>query len=526
VEKTYQSVLHKLPGVAKIVQEYGRLSLEEYSGDFFKYEVESLQPRDDLIDAAGGYARRLLGAQTAAHLERRFADTPVALTANHHGVDYKSLTMQGTIIFGLPALLGVSAGLAPVVPVLAFGIVPLNNLSFPRGIVLSREKEASGRPAGRRKTFVKVPVIPVKFAQSLVSAAGPFTGEMVSRALKEVERLFAEGAILESERKSLAALLHEEYAKEKILALPDYSDQAVALNSVVWKRMFAPALRERLPELAYLEAERLVAELLEKDLQDEGSLLYNLLFDQPLREELLSSLDKKFGCWDLQKLQELSARAALGRLGHEEFRGCGTVFFWQVDDKARRVPLILRETASGPVLSAISAGEEVSVSLTPQALSRRLRERRLLPGLFTSFTAFAFARGLRCYGGFFQVDYLPAMQRGLRLALEARGLEDWAKKISVVPTANFVTGMNIALAHYPDGEAVSAGAVEIIAAGGLSRKDLERISTLTVEEANLAGLLETYTVFSGENKPVDNWSESLKELVLERCGEKLARFRL
>ncbi len=526
LKKAYQNVLDKFPGVAGIVREYGRLSLEEYAGEFFRYQARSIQPRDDLIEAASEYARRLLGGETAALIERHFAETPVAMTANHHGVDYKSLTVHGTIIYALPRLFADSPERIPVVPVLAFGIVPLNNFSFPRGIVLSRKKQASGQPAGKAGTFLKVPVIPVKFSQTLVSAAGPITGEMVSRALKEVERLSCEGAITESERKNLTSLLREEYAGDKVTALPDYSDQAVVLNQALWKRMFAPPLREGLPKLAYLEIERICAPLLEKDIRDENSLFHSLLFDPLLRQELLRSLDGKFGCWDLRKLEELFGRAAQGRLGHHEFRGCGTTFFWQVDGKGRRVPLVPAGSDSSPTLSGIAPGEEISIPLTPDALGQGLRERKLLPCLFSSFAALSFARGLKCLGGFFQVDYLPAMQRGLIQALESRGLDDWAQKIAGVPTAGFVTGMNIALAHYPGGKTASAGAVEIIASGGLSRTDLERIKTLTVEEANLAGLMETYPEFIGDSKSEEKRYESLKGLVMERAGDKLAFLRL
>ena len=526
VEKTHQSVLNKFPEMARIVREYGDLPLQDYAESFFRYRAQSIQPRDDFIEVVSGYARRLLGGETAALLERHFSDTPVALTANHHGVDYKSLTVHGTIIFALPRLLESSPGSVPVVPVLAFGIVPLNNFSFPRGIILSREKEVVEQPAAKARTYRKVPVIPVKFSQTLVSVTGPITTQMVSRALGEVERLFAEGAILESERKSLSALLREEYAGEEVLSLPDYSDQAVVLNRAVWKRIFAPPLRDEIPDLAYLEMERVAAALLEKDIRDADSMFHNLLFDPLLREELLHALEDQVGCWNLKKLDELSKRAAQGRPGPEDFRGCGTAFFWQVDQKGRRVPLMLTKHGSQPALSGITAGGEISVPLTPKALCQGLRERKLLPCLFSSFAVLAFARGIKCLGGFYQVDYLPAMQRGLLHALESRGFHDWAKKIALVPTANFVTGMNIALVHYPNGETASAGAIEIAAAGGLTQKNLEGIKTLTVEEANLAGLMETYPEFIGDSKPDEDWFASLKALVLKRSGEKLARIRL
>ena len=131
LENIFKTIMKGHPGIAKIIRDYGRLSLEEYTRGFFRYSAESIQSREDFIDVVSIYARRLLGCRTAELLERHFADTPVALTANHHGVDYKFITLQGTIIFSLPKIAAAPAEVLPIVPVLACGIVPLSNYSFP-----------------------------------------------------------------------------------------------------------------------------------------------------------------------------------------------------------------------------------------------------------------------------------------------------------------------------------------------------------------------------------------------------------
>ncbi len=474
--------------MAKIVREYGRLSLEEYAGSFFSCETESIQSREDLIEVVGNYARRLLGGKTAGLLERHFSDTPVALTGNHHGVDYQSLAVQGTILFALPKITAAPAEPSAVVPVLACGTVPLSNSSFPRGILLSRKTKVPVAPAEEIRTFCKLPLIPVKYSNSLVSVTGPITEEMVSNAIKRAGRLFHDGELGESEKKSLLALLNEEYSRDDILKLAGYSDQVAVLNGRLWKRMFAPSLKEKIPELAYLEMEQIVTTLLGKDLRDEESLIHNLLFDPELRNAVLPSLDGQSGCWNLRKLERLSTCGPEYNLRSEDFRGCGTVFFWGVNARGERVPLLISENGSGPTLVGITSGRGIRVPLTPAALEEQLRERRLLPGLFTSFTTLAIARGLKCIGGFFQVDYLPAMQQGIVRALESRGLPGWAEKAGRVPTANFITGMNVALALYPDGTTEPAGAVEMIAAGGLTEEHLEKIKALTVHEATLSGM--------------------------------------
>jgi hypothetical protein len=525
LESIYQNILAGHPGIAKILRDSGRLPLDQYTGKLYNYRTESIQPREDFIEVVSAYSRRLLGSESAKLLERHLENSPVVLTANHHGVDYKYITVQGTIAFSLPKIQAVSAEVPPIIPVLACGIVPLSNYSFPRGIILSRKIEVPVSPADSVKTFLKVPLIPSIYSHSLVDVTGPITRRMVSYAAKRLRKLGQEGKLFEKEVKCLSILLGE-YIGDGILSLPDYSEQAVVLNPKVWKRMFAPSIRPNVPELAYLEMERVVTGLLERDLQDKESLIYNLLFDPELRKALLESLDGHFGCWDLGKLRMLSDFGIGDHLESEDVRGCGTVFFLNVSDEGRRIPLIIRENGPQPTLTGVIPGRNISVPLAPDDLRQMLREKKLLPGLFLSFTTLAFARGIRCIGGFHQVDYLPGMQQGVIRALESRGLHDWAEKCARVATENFLTGMNIMLALYPDGKSEPAGAVEIIAAGGLTEDHLEKIKALTVDVAILSGIMNIRPKPIVSRMKNIRFSTSCDNKVLEQIENEIPRFEL
>jgi hypothetical protein len=91
-----------------------------------------------------------------------------------------------------------------------------------------------------------------------------------------------------------------------------------------------------------------------------------------------------------------------------------------------------------------------------------------------------------------QVEYLPAMQRGLVKSLREVNQNCWADKIVDIPTANFLTGMNAVITQDPDGDYNPAGTVDFIASGGLTALDLDFIKGITVSDANLSGLLEFY----------------------------------
>ena len=119
-----------------------------------------------------------------------------------------------------------------------------------------------------------------------------------------------------------------------------------------------------------------------------------------------------------------------------------------------------------------------------------------------------------------------AVQQGFIQTLESRGLVDWAEKAARVPTDNFVTGMNIALSLYPDWTTEPAGAVEIIAAGGLTQKDLEKIKTLTVDEATLSGVMRIRPISVVSETQNSKLSAGHDIKVLRKIENKMPRLEL
>lgn len=468
------------------------MTVLEYATELFNYSAHPIQPIDDFIEVVSKYSARLLGRKNAELLEKHFSEQPVVLTANHHGVSYNSMILQGEILLSLPGIFSEVKKTFPVLPVLACGIVPLSNSTFPRGIVLARKIEATA-PAGEKKLrSLKIPLFTSRESQCTVNMAPPVGREQLNKAKTTVEKYSGRGEMLASEKKVLLDLLSEEYGRPEVLDQTCYSDQAVILNHGIWKRMFAPEVREYLPELAHLEVERVVVSLLEKDLSNRESLIYNILFDPSIQEQVICNLDGEMGCWDQHKLAGLWQSIDRHPPLSEAFRGCGTTFFCFTDSRGRRIPALLKRQGGKPVLKGIAHGRKISIPFTPEAIRNGLKTHRLLPGLFSSFVTIAFARGIRCIGGFKQVDYLPVIQRGLIKSLAGLNQSGWVEKIAGVPTADFVTGMNVVMTRYPDGSASPPGAVELIASGGLTAQDLDRIKDISVFDANLSGLLEFY----------------------------------
>jgi hypothetical protein len=477
-------VSQKQAGLIEILNTYGWWPLRDYIKLFSENQVPPLQAREDLIGIAAAYAERLLGPQAAAALAAKLSATPVILTANHHGVDYMPMYVQGSLIYALASIPppGEDAPGA-VFPVFAYGSVSLNNATHPRGILLARKQaEKPAADPDQQRHSVRVNIFPDSQKHTMVSAAPPFTREMVQRALKQVAELHAQDIISPLECAILQSLLGEEYLSEDVLAQAGYSDQAVLLNHRIWQRFFAPELRSEMPSMVYLEMEKIVAEVLCRDLASPDSLAYQILFDPALREALFTALDGQHGCWE-----RASLHTALGAgIDRETRRGLlqkgGTEFFWGVDGRGRRVHLMLEDKGETRLRGVDDQGQAWECAYTPDGLSHALRAGRLLPALFLTFLEVSFARGFRCFGGPWQTTYLPIMQAGLVNALNATGRHDTAEICGAVRTANYVAGMVVAVARYP-ADMSAAGPVEILAGGGLSRADLERIANMRVEDA-------------------------------------------
>lgn len=481
MKPTLQTIRAQRPILANVIEQYADFTVEQYIETFSRNEAKPIQPRTDFIDAAASYVQQLLGSDIANRLRHELASTPVVLTANHHCPDYLSYTVQGSILFGL------SKRSEGVVPVFAGGGIPLDNAHYPRGIITSKG--------------IRINIFPEKDKRALVSTVYPFTINMIKKGQKQIVKLKDAARISETESTALTTILEEDYLSDEALQQHNYSDQASVLNHRLWRRLYAPQLQDEIPDMVYLELEKITGTLLAKDIGRNGTLMHEILFNPSLRNATIRNLDKIRGCWHTKHLDLL----AHPRIGKDErknlLRGSGTMFFWGIDKKRRRYPLVLQETENIMYLKGFDdSGHPHAVAYTPDAIVNGLETGILLPSLFTDFAIIAFARGFKCYGGFMQTDYLTEMKHGLTTAMRQEGFDEWAEKVGSVLTDNYTTGMIFIVSFTCDGKSQPAGALNIIKNGGLTKEELQRIKAQKIYDANLRGLHDIYNVIGKETE--------------------------
>ena len=504
-------VRRNLSPVDRVLHQYGHFSLAEYLANFFPEAKPAFQSRDDALQIVARYAAPLLGERVAKRAAEDLAAYPIVLTANHHGVDCYAQTLQSRILFSLRTAIGISD--IRTVPVLACGNVPLNNLTYPRGLlfycVSSGELDAIP---------LKLPLFPDRLKRTMVCTAPACDNTMIAGAQVRLDRMLRRKSVSSEIASAARTILREDYGFPTLRGFPDYSRQTVILNSLIWKRLFAEGARA--PEMVSLELENLVGALLARDLTNPDSLAWGVLFDSKLRENVLAELNGVKGCWNRDRLDQRTAGIPLDGTKSEAGKRCGTVFFWGVDGAGRRIPLSLETGPPGrSVLRGLDdEGVAHEIPWSPGGILKAVQDRRLVPSLFTCFLVLVFARGFCCVGGYFQGEYLPAMQQGLAAALqETSGYHGVAEAMKEVPTTLYLDGMTAVMSRTEEGALVPAGPLEIIAGGGLTGAEIARILSLTLSEAHLAGLSETIPDATPAEARVAGWKRQL----FAACSELL-----
>lgn len=515
-EDYLDSVCQSLPVVNQVIGKYGDTLLSEYLQKRILTIKPSYQPRDDLLEVVYRYAAPLLGNAVARRAASDLARYPVVLTANHHGVDYFSQSMQGSLIFSLNTITGAIS--ATTILIFSFGNIPLNNSTYPRGLLLYHV-----HPTQLETLPKRLPLFPDKLKRCMVSVTPAFDQMMVHRAEERFDNMIYDGQISPKLAEPLHEIFREDYCEASVITLPTYSQQAVMLNNRIWKRLFSEL--STVPEMVYLESEKIARALLESDLSNPKSLAWSVMFDPILREFILKKLDGVRGCWNLKGLAQRLRLKNLSEAQREEILdGCGTVFFWGIDPTGRRIPLHLQTEGSHTVLlRGIDDYNNIwEFPYTPEAIISKLQENKLLSSLFTCFLTLSFARGLVCVGGCLQGEYLLEMQRGLVSALQnIPRYQDVALFVAQVPTDHYQDCMLAVMCKADGGYLIPAGPVEIIAGGGITRNNVEQMLSLTVREAHLAGLLETEMNFTLPTLRIPDRKTQLAADCFKLLGKKI-----
>ncbi len=473
-----------LPAVDALLSRYEGTKLQDYVKQLSLLSPHSFQCNKDFISEVARYTSKSLGAEIGVAISEDLRELPQVLTANHHGIDTFAQSTQSNLLFSMRK----RADGKPLktIPILACGSIPLNNLTYPRGLLIYAASSTASRDGG----ICKLPLFPDSYKRKLVSVAEPFTAEMLQRSLVRSGKVVADNKLTRQFELALNQVFDDLVSVGHEFS--SYSEQATVINHRIWKRLFRE--HSRPSELVYIELESIVSRLLEKDLFDESTICHQLMFEPELRGRLIENLDGERGCWQYEKLLRRCSGAAAEEGISATNVAQGTMFFWGVDTRGRSIPLCVYkdETQAGVDLRGVdSTGKLWTIPFTPTGIAQGLQNGFLLPSIFTSYLLVSIARGVSCIGGYYQADYLPIMQRAVIEAL--RGNSGGSVKNTDVEKPQpdlYLSGMQT-IGFKANGQLMPAGPLEIIASGGLDSEQYEQIGEVTTLQSHIASLYDT-----------------------------------
>ncbi|MBF0100320.1 MAG: hypothetical protein HQK77_05360 [Desulfobacterales bacterium] len=494
------------PVIDSTIATFGKSQLSDYAENLFKASRLSnvYQQGWDFLEILYETSRSLILEENAKKLTEDIEKMPFVLTANHHGVDYFAQSVQSSIIFAL--MQKKHDADRQYALVLSCGNVPLDNLTYPQGILLY---DLNGENAADIPK--KIPLFSNKKRRCTVSASPGYDLSMISRTAGMTRKMEDKGMITQETSQNLLMILKNDYADTRVIDNPSYACQSVVVNRKLWERFFKTP--KSTPTLISFELEKITAMLVKKDIFNRDSLLWNILFADDIRNAVIKELNGNPVCWTSGDHAEKDLSLA-----------SGTHFFWGIDAKGRKYPLSLKD--NGPnrcILNGVdNNGKVFDIPFTLKSLINHLDASLLLPSLFTCFLTIFMARGINCIGGYYQAEYLPAMQKGLVRAFEKVKWHDAAISVNALITNSYLSGMQTVMIEKKNKRLVPAGPLEIITAGGLSDDDLQTILKMNVRDAHLASLFETLPdVASGALTGNVNWKNELASLCWECLLEKV-----
>lgn len=421
---------------------------------------EVLLSREDVLDLFGKYAETWISKEAAEQITE-VLQHGILYTANHLGGLYSAQSFQGDLCY--TRLLRMLDAKVSCVPMVSFGLVPLNSSTFARGIIAYTRTECA-------EHFAIFPKSPTNAAASLTDA---FTADMVRRTRDRAINEIAGFRV----RRQIRELMYHLYLREDVLSRKRYADQVPLLGVGIYDRL--ASMTGGLPYY-HMEAETLFTELFLRDYAKKDGFLRELLSNPAFRKSLRETTDGE-------------GRPFSSLL----FRGC-----------AKRRCFTMQLSEDGVLCGRNLEGETVRIPLEEDPLRDALAAGTILPHVYLSWLLTGFFRGFTWYGGILQSQYLQDWQKQTCGMLCDAGYPEEAKRREAYDCSGYLSGPVYLLFDTGEG-AVNAGPLECMVRCP-APETLEQIFAETdLRSAHEMGMFEFYNDLLLPNEKKEGWYETI-----------------
>jgi len=493
LEKLKNAIWSRRPILKDIMTKHGGKTLYDYSLDFLDVnKTPSLDKRKhELFEVVEKLLKARLGEQTAKKARKQLEKLPLVSTADHHGpIINNPFWINSNIISALPCFGNGCEDLDYLI-VFSFASVSANNASvYPRGIEFTSSINGSGN-------FTRIPFLPDKLKMGVVYALRGFTKEDIEKGKNVLMQKVKDKEVSQELADSVRKYIEEYFENKNILETPDLNSQITKINFKIWPTLFhnskSAGKKEKIPDLIYLEIETIVTELLQKyHLENPDSLIYKLLFNKEYEGLVYKFFNKIPGAFSLEN-------------------HWGTYMFWAIEEKKfHRQGLMLKDG------KLCSEDNNYIFDYTPEIISKALKEKKIYPGMMLCYLLISLYYGMKCLGGFCQVNDLTMTKYAWEKFLKEVGENEEAEALNPVQTKELGgDGLVLSYLKTSNDNLINARGIDMI----LSDKDtsFERYvnlsKKLTLSEAMNPMLPEMYEVlYSYDDRDLDLWKTPVDQI--------------
>ncbi len=482
-----QKLFERRPGLYNITQKLGPMTMYQISESYAKTSIPDVltERKNEFILAFSDEVAKILGQGIAASAARQLAEHYYVSTAEHHSPITTPGFFNTSVHSALYAAKARNSKLENVI-VLACANISFDNYSSPRSLVFNSISE-------NKAELNNIPLFPRSARPCPVINYSGYTQQSIQNAKIRVDNLLRGETITRKVAEKLYFLIDKIYGRADILSLPSFSDQITKTNSILWNKLFF-FLGKYIPNLIYLEQERLVNRLLLAHHIHKKTPIHNFMFDSKFHELMEKHFDGIGGAFSLKEK-------------------IGTYLFWGLPPGQRYRVSLWKE---GKKL--ISEDKSYEVELTPAGIAQAIERKELIPSTMLDYILLSMYYGLRLHGGVNQTTTLTKTKTAYISVLKDAGdIENAKQSKNVVTTGLSMTRPSLAFLKSPDGLLVPASSLDILLHGDEHSWQAmkQNAKNITYEETFLRSLPSFYR-FVYKKDEQDKDLLSLSELDIDK----------
>lgn len=469
-----EKVLAKRPVLRQILAKHGGKSLLEYANEYVDVNLSPpiMQLQSELLSTIHEATRERFGEQTANDLVVQMEKYYFVSTADHLGPITHPFFVNSNLLTAV-AMHTHSEPTLKFVPVLACANVSLNNSSFPRGLLFNSYKDNPEQAIHMHR----LSFLPSNAHSHSAYNFRAYTKDEVVKVEKRIQELLKEGNVTPQIAQKVAGIVNDIYNKPDILACTNFRDQIGRTNRDLWKRFFASS-GTHLPDLIYLDQEDIVVRLLTKYHLNCDTVINHIIFDPTYEQYIDKYFEGIFGSFSKKDK-------------------VGTYLFWALPKGAKLNMQLWKE---GNYL--VSNDGSYRIELHPEKIRDAMLAGELIPSLLLNFMTICLYYGLKCLGGFSQVNYLTEMKNAyIKMNTDLanyRSIEVCAR----AQTREICCGLTLAFLGYDGGRVAMASGMDLILYEDADswKKLMDLSKKMTIEEALNPLMPEMYRVSYDEKE--------------------------